>query len=301
MTIILGILKVAGWILLILLMLVVLSILLLLFVPVRYRIRGEKGQEISLDAQVSWLLHFVRVAAYIEDHSLIAELRILFFRKRIYPEMVPEDDFAGWDGPEESYDEGDELREAEKQAIEQPGGAEKQSIEQPGRADKQDTEQSGEEKKGSKQKWKLFRRIQSFFRDIRSMFRGISGKLKERKRQWRHWKRMLQDERNKSAISHLKKEILFLLKCMCPGRLKLTAEYSTGSPDTTGQLLGVIALFPVGYRNRWQIYPDFTAEEAYVRGSTDIKGRFFLFHVVGIGFRILFDSNCRRLFALLRR
>ena len=66
-------------------------------------------------------------------------------------------------------------------------------------------------------------------------------------------KREYGDERNKAAFSHLKKELFIILKRICPRRLKLTMVYSTGSPDTTGISLGILACFPVGYTNRWRI------------------------------------------------
>ncbi len=85
-------------------------------------------------------------------------------------------------------------------------------------------------------------------------------------------KREYSDERNKAAFSHLKKELFIILKRICPRRLKLTMVYSTGSPDTTGISLGILACFPVGYTNRWRITPDFESEKPYAKGSFDIKG-----------------------------
>lgn len=114
-------------------------------------------------------------------------------------------------------------------------------------------------------------------------------------------KREYSDERNKVAFSHLKKELFIILKRICPRRLKLTMVYSTGSPDTTGISLGVLACFPVGYTNRWRITPDFESEKPYAKGSFDIKGHVIVISILAATLRILFDKNCRRLYNRISR
>jgi len=114
-------------------------------------------------------------------------------------------------------------------------------------------------------------------------------------------KREYSDERNKAAFLHLKKELFIILKRICPRRLKLTMVYSTGSPDTTGISLGVLACFPVGYTNRWQITPDFESEKPYAKGSFDIKGHVIVISILAATLRILFDKNCRRLYNRISR
>ena len=114
-------------------------------------------------------------------------------------------------------------------------------------------------------------------------------------------KREYSDERNKAAFLHLKKELFIILKRICPRRLKLTMVYSTGSPDTTGISLGVLACFPVGYTNRWRITPDFESENPYAKGSFDIKGHVIVISILAATLRILFDKNCRRLYNRISR
>ena len=114
-------------------------------------------------------------------------------------------------------------------------------------------------------------------------------------------KREYSDERNKAAFSHLKKELFIILKRICPRKLKLIMVYSTGSPDTTGISLGILACFPVGYTNRWRITPDFESEKPYAKGSFDIKGHVVVISILAATLRILFDKNCRRLYNRISR
>lgn len=107
---------------------------------------------------------------------------------------------------------------------------------------------------------------------------------------------MLSDKADKAAVKHLKEEGFLILKRVCPKKLKLNLEFSTGEPDTTGIALGIIAMFPVCYKNKWNIKCDFESEEAYAVGVFDISGHIFVISVLGAVIRIMLDKNCRRLY-----
>ena len=84
--IILGILKVAGILIGVLLLLVLTLVLALLFVPVRYRIRAS-GQEKDLAAgvHVSWLLHILSAAVSFESgEGLSIAIRIFGIRLPLF-------------------------------------------------------------------------------------------------------------------------------------------------------------------------------------------------------------------------
>ena len=78
MAILLTILKVIGIILLVILGIVLLLICLVLFVPVRYRIRGRfDDEEKRGTATVSWLLHAISVTAgYGAGEGVVKDLRV---------------------------------------------------------------------------------------------------------------------------------------------------------------------------------------------------------------------------------
>jgi hypothetical protein len=86
-----------------------------------------------------------------------------------------------------------------------------------------------------------------------------------------------------------------------PRKSKLNGIFSTGSPDTTGQLFGFICCIPFMYQENWNITPDFEAENAYFRGEFHAKGRIYIFQIVGIMLRIIMDKNCRRLYYFINR
>ena len=64
----------------------------------------------------------------------------------------------------------------------------------------------------------------------------------------------------------------------------------------TGMALGVLAMFPIGYQNRWRIYPDFETDKTYAEGDFDIRGFLFGYQIIFIMVRLIIDKECRRMY-----
>ena len=75
------------------------------------------------------------------------------------------------------------------------------------------------------------------------------------------------------------RRIRYLLRHFGPRKLKADLTFATGDPARTGQLLGVICIFPVIYRNEVSIVPDFETE------------RFFTFFGKGRRIRLIHALN----------
>ena len=134
-----------------------------------------------------------------------------------------------------------------------------------------------------------------------SIISRIKGMIERIKEAYPKIKKILEDEKNKEAVVHLKKELIYLIKVILPKKSKIDAVFSTGSPDTTGQAFGILACFPAMYQKNWKIIPDFTSDEIYFKGTILGKGRIYGYEILGILLRILFDKNCRRLYTILNR
>ena len=116
----------------------------------------------------------------------------------------------------------------------------------------------------------------------------------------RRLQRLVQSERTKRAFTKLKASLWKLLHILMPRRLKLDLEFSTGSPDTTAQLLGILAMFPVGYQNRWNVRPDFTADNAYADAEFDVRGRMLGFSLLKLILGLVLDKDCQKLYNYFR-
>ena len=129
----------------------------------------------------------------------------------------------------------------------------------------------------------------------------IKGMIERIKEVWPKIKKILTDEKNKEAVTHLKNEIIYLIKVLLPKKSKIDAAFSTGSPDTTGQAFGILACFPAMYQKNWRLLPDFESDELYLKGTISGKGRVYGYEIIGIILRIVFDKNCRRLYTMINR
>ena len=142
-------------------------------------------------------------------------------------------------------------------------------------------------KKEKKKKVNIIDKIKEFVKKIKIAYPRI--------------KKIITDDRNKQAVLHLKKELTYFVKILLPKKSQVHGSFSTGAPDTTGQLCGAMALFPMIYQKGWELRPDFEAEAPYFEGDFRGKGRLYLFQIVGILLRIIFDKNCRRMYTMIDR
>lgn len=291
------ILKVIGIILLVVLALILTALLCVLFVPVKYRAVGSfDNTDIRAKAHVSWLLHLFALHIEYADET-DGYIRLVFVKKKLFDNYEALDDGDMDDAAKTETEDkvsentGDESEHITDEHTENESTAqthneqrtvndENQQIKQQTKLTHQKTYKKRNKKSHKKQ-----------FKDESDKIKNCIYKLK----------REYSDERNKAAFLHLKKELFIILKRICPRRLKLTMVYSTGSPDTTGILLGILACFPVGYTNRWRITPDFESEKPYAKGSFDIKGHVIVISILAATLRILFDKNCRRLYNRISR
>ncbi len=303
------ILKVIGIILLVVLALILTALLCVLFVPVKYRAVGSfDNTDIRAKAHASWLFHLFALHIEYADET-DGYIRLVFVKKWLFADSLGDnyeafnddvmDDAAKTetedkvsentgDEPKISADESEHItdEQAEDECTARTHN-EYRSVTDENQHIKQQTKLT--HKKTYKKRSKKTHKKQ--FKDKSDRIKNCIYKLK----------REYSDERNKAAFSHLKKELFIILKRICPRRLKLTMVYSTGSPDTTGISLGILACFPVGYTNRWRITPDFESEKPYAKGSFDIKGHVIVISILAATLRILFDKNCRRLYNRISR
>lgn len=309
----LNILKIIGIVLVVLLCILLVLILLVLFYPVKYRILGtevyDKENKSDIHIRLSWIFHLIGVNVDI-DPELTAGLRILFVKKNLMKDSDTSNDRSDNNGDGGSRDSDscnsdsieeeniknisetdtkntDNIAVAEKSVSENEytnaANAYSNNIETENKSsdnndsfDSNDTseEESDTERENKKEKIKR-----------------LTAKIKK----------ILKDDSCKAALNKIKTELINLLKAIMPYKLYLKAEFSAGSPDKTGMVLGILAMFPIGYRNKWKIRPDFEREEIYIDSEFDIKGHIFLYKILVIAIRVLVDKNCRKLYNEIRK
>jgi hypothetical protein len=289
-------LKIIGWILLIALLFVLLLLIVFLFVPVTYQVVGNiHDNKVTGHARASWLFRLVNFHILYEKNDMNMYLRLFGVRKWLMKSEEAEPSA----GEDSGKDDTSELR-ASSQSVSQEannsgedGTSEKSEFGKDNGVEKEtadsDSENSTEDESDSG-------KSDTIVQKIRRKWKSLTKKIKNIKKRIRKISRMLEDPVNKDAFSHIKRAVTGLLKCIMPSKLKLKVSYSTGSPDTTAQIFGILAMFPIGYTNRWNINPDFEAEEAYADGDMNIKGHFLIVQLLVLLLGVLFDKKCRRLY-----
>ena len=273
MAVLLLILKIIGIILLILLGLILLILAVVLFVPVRYQVSGSIGEKTTVRIAVTWLLHAVSWRAAYEEEGFSSQLRIFGITRK---GKKPDDGEPGEDDREDGAadvpltdgeqktgsiladgEQGEAERFDERQAKKVCAGAK-----EPDPAEHKELEQANPAVR-RKQRGGLFRRI---WERIRAFFAGLIRKL----RQFRAG--------IKEALKKIKDVRTFL---------------TDGDPALTGQVLGGLCMLPFLYRYQVQVYPDFEAENTYVTGTFDIKGRARGLHIAVSAVRLLGKKEFR--------
>ena len=277
MIVLLLILKIIGIILLVILALFVLLIVGILFVPYAYHVKGSFHGKPDLTASIYGLGHLVGIGMILTENGAKIYLRICGIRKFLQSGNK-ENKTGNTDQYEENMGEGQKT-DPETGNYENLPMPEMQKI----KAFWQKIVKIPEKFK------RVIARIRDFFHTIKSAFGNAKKTI-------RKVNCLLTNESYKSAFTKLKTSVWQLLKILMPYRLKLNLDYSTGSPDTTAQLLGILTMFPIGYQNRWNVHPDFTADNAYAEAEFDVKGRILGFSLLKLILGLVLDKDCRKLY-----
>lgn len=300
----LNILKIIGIVLVVLLCILLVLILLVLFYPVKYRIFGtevyDKENKSDIHIRLSWIFHLIGVNVDI-DPELTAGLRILFVKKNLMKDNDTSNDRSDNNGDggscnsdsidvediknisETDIKNTDNIAVAEEKINANATKAYSSNIETENNPsdnnDPFDSNDTSEEESDTEREIK------------KEKIKRLTAKIKK----------ILKDDSCKEALNKIKTELINLLKAIMPYKLYLKAEFSAGSPDKTGMVLGILAMFPIGYKNKWKIRPDFEKEEIYIDSEFDIKGHIFLYKILVIAIRVLVDKNCRKLYNEIRK
>ena len=291
----LNILKIIGIVLVVLLCILLVLILLVLFYPVKYRILGtevyDKENKSDIHIRLNWIFHLIGVNVDI-DPELTAGLRILFVKKNLMKDSDTANDRSDNNGDGGSCDSDS----CNSDSIEA------ENIKNISETDIKNTDNIAvAEEKINANATKAEKSVsEDEYTNATNAYSNNKGKEKI-KRLTGKIKKILKDDSCKAALNKIKTELINLLKAIMPYKLYLKAEFSAGSPDKTGMVLGILAMFPIGYRNKWKIRPDFEREEIYIDSEFDIKGHIFLYKILVIAIRVLVDKNCRKLYNEIRK
>ena len=324
MGVVISILKILGIILLVILAVLILALLVVLFVPVRYRAKGEVPAEGNPHGivRVTWLLHLASFRLEYDsgkyENSFHWDFRILGIPFRLKQRAAV---------PKKKTETAEE--EAETAITEKTEGKEKPAV--PVQTPKEEPQVSGqkrpdeagtvpggesrtEQTKDSggweKEKASFFTRIcnkiHSFFDNLKKSFQNIRytitrlcDKIKRILDNLEYYRDILSRKDSLLVMGKVKGQAGRLLKHALPQKTNVNFIVGTGDPASTAQILAIHGiLYPV-IGETVHISPDF--EEARLEGDFDIRGRVRIAVVLDVVLRIILDKKTWRFIRQLKK
>ncbi len=319
LAILFNILSVLGIILLVLLGILLIVLLLVLFVPISYRIYGSKNTEAMLvKINVNWLFGLLRIRfVYPEPGKVVAKL--LCFT--IYDSSASKEKLESKKTDSVEKKKQSDADEAEKEVCwesltisESSDGSEEGHTQNvsTGKISGSDhcgaaTENaaSGDTKNIESDKLSFFQDIKQYilkkYEKIKYTILRIYDKIKKILENLAFYKELLQEEDTKALLRHAKRRVMGILKKLRPRRLKAEILFGTGSPDTTGYVLGVYGILSPQFRKPCYVNltPDFT--QAVFRGELDAAGYITVFCILSNGILLLLDKRLRMLIHKIKK
>ncbi len=290
MGILLFILKV---ILIVFLAVIGLTMLLLAFVllvPIHYELSGEIKDSFQFDLKgtVKYCLSILKIVVCYQEGQMKTEL-FLFGRQKKKKEQELEESVEAEETEEFQTDE-EVSEEKETEAEEKTDlKTEQECTEEPIAVLESETEEESAESK-TKTKTKKKRKKKK-----RKTEDASSADVSEEKTKidFAFLKQEITDEQNRSVIKKLFAELKYLFRHFKFRKIKTELSFSAGNPALTGQLLGVLCMFPTFYRYEIGMMPDFEAEDIYLKGTFFAAGRVRLIHILIVALRLIFDKEVR--------
>lgn len=272
--------------------------LLCLFHPVFYQVKVilEEDKKPVLKGSFWWLFQILRLNMQFFEGNLSLKLRIFGIGKDLSRGKSQEE-------PQESS--GEDFAESVKEGSGETGGK-KESYEDISKSDTSKTEDNLKEEH-KKDGGSVKEDISEEKSEEKKLLDRFKKKHKKQKKQEKRKgrlsaiKRELSDEKNKLALSHVWREVLYLLSHLKPKDARGEIHFSTGDPALTGEVTGVLSLCPLFYKYKLHVYPDFASDKFYVRGNLFLKGHMSLYQLVLILIRLMRDKNFRRLIKKIRK
>ena len=301
MAVLLSILKIIGIVILCLIALILLIAALILFVPVRYKIRADKplGNDFKASVKVSYLLHMLS-GAFIYDEE--KDLYLKLFGFRIWPKKKKDDPDTGHmtDTEQMTQKPGDDdisidwnEPDTESSAPTTPDDVSPEDTS--GKDEQQEQVQCEDNGPGPD----LADKIAGFFEKITDKYEALSDRYEGLRRKARFWEKMINDERNREAVGYIKVKTLRLLKKIAPRSVKGFVHFGFDDPATTGKILMYLALVYPVLPKKLKVDPSF--EDADIYGDLTVKGRICIITPVMFLAGLYFNKDCKRMWRLYKK
>lgn len=310
--IILMILKILGLILLSLLGLIILLLLLILFVPIQYRVKGEKQKEIKAKATVSWLFHILHISVCYED-EVVVRVRIFGIvirkiqsggaKKTVKPKKKKEKK------SKEKQKKQEKIKDIKPDSENESSNETFDTAEENAVEDKEESEMEDVpvEESASEEKEKIsffgkiriiLKKIVDIIRNIKFTIRNVCDKIKEIFGKIGHYLDLIRSDTSKALLSKVKTELGKLFKHILPSKVDADITFGMADPATTGKILGYASMLYPLYAGHIRLNPDF--ENKIIEGKAVVKGHVTVFVLLRIAIRLYFSKEWKAFRRMLK-
>ncbi len=260
---VLFVLKIIGIILLVILGVLLILVALVLFWPVKFGVDIHSSEDIKADGFVRWLGRLLNITFSYEKGDVSFKIKVLFFTIKTSEKSSEEKDISTRDDTNE-----------------EPFG----TMDYDGFKEISEPEHTNSE---------------TGTEELHTKENIPEGASREKKGIGAIFKMIFSDE-SKDALSVLLKRLRTLLRHIRFKDLKGDVSFSTGSPDITGIVTGILSWFPVAYGKNLSIAPDFLSDEAYLKGDISARASLRLFFVLLFVLGLIFNKKIRRFISRIR-
>lgn len=265
--ILLCILKIVGWILLVILGIVVLVICVFLFEPLRYNLLvkiGEDPKSNFIDLKFNWFFHLIRGQVLYEKEELNWQIKVAW---RTFPKQNE-------DREEETAEEAVEKEDIRKEEIILENSLEKEKpvFQKKTEEQKSVLEEKYKERKEDHEKTKkTSEKIKQLLEKIKYTFQKICATIKSLQRKKEYVKRFIKSETHRYAWNLCIKQAKKLVRRIKPKKLSGYVAFGTDDPAFTGKILACISMIYPFTGEHIEIIPDFDEKklnaDVYVLGK----------------------------------
>lgn len=139
----------------------------------------------------------------------------------------------------------------------------------------------------------IFNNIKNFFLNINTTIQKIKEFFLNINEKWDKIKDFFNDEINKLGLSKSLRSLYKVLKHLHPKKLKIEIEIGTGDPCSTGQVVGLLAVFYGYFGENVQIIPNF--ETSILEGSIFCLGRIRIATLLIICIKLIVNDHFKQL------
>ncbi|MBR4574665.1 MAG: hypothetical protein IKO16_07125 [Lachnospiraceae bacterium] len=289
------VLKITGIVLASLLALVLIILALVLFVPIRYRIKASKNDpraSFTASAAVTYLLHIIS-GKFIYDEEVRKYVRV--FGIRVWPKKekvhVSSEQFTAEHANDHTVNNVDTVSGSAPDTVTAQDYTVDWNEDDATASAGEDPDPDDEDSFACK-----FERIADA---IAGKYNEYNDKLESAKKKVRYWDKMVNDERNKKAAELIYDRVVRLLKKIAPKKIKGYVHFGFEDPALVGQIIAWLSIFYPVLPRKLSIDPSFSDQDLY--GQIDIKGNLALISVATCFCRLYFDRDCRRLWRLYKK